>query len=96
MSRWNKEVGPMFICLSVRLSVCSSILATGARTAGLIRTGEHSFDAPERRKDDGTGCGPIRCAWQVLRAILQKVVKINRASLQAKPMDGFGSNLVGR
>ena len=31
--------------------------------AGTIGTGKYSFDAPERRKDDGSGFGPISCTW---------------------------------
>ena len=79
------------------MSVCPSILASGARTAGLIGTDEYLFDVPERWKNDGASCGPIGCAWHVPRAILQKVVQILRAPLQAKQKkNGFGSNLVGR
>ena len=50
------------------MSVCPSILANGARTAGLIGTGEGPFDAPERRKDDGANRGVIGTTWHVPRA----------------------------
>ena len=47
-------VSPADVCLSVcvrvRVSVSPSILVFGARTAGPVRTGEESFDAPEKRK----------------------------------------------
>ena len=51
-------------CLCVCMYVCPSIFASGARTAGWIGTGEYSFDAPERRKDDGNSFGPIGCTWR--------------------------------
>ena len=35
--------------MSVCMHVCSSIFASGARTAGRIGTGEYSFDPPKRR-----------------------------------------------
>ena len=39
-----------------------------AGTAGLIRTRDSSFDAPERRNDDGGGHVALRAAWHVPRA----------------------------
>ena len=63
------------VCMYVGMSVCPSIFASGARTAGPIGTGEYPFDAPERRKDDGNGLGPIGCTWHVPRAIAQTLVK---------------------
>ena len=50
------------------MHVCPSILAPGARTAGPIGTGEGSFDAPERRKDDGDKNGVIGTLWHEPRA----------------------------
>ena len=55
-----EEVGPMvFVCLSV----CPSILARGAPTAGQIGTGDTPFDAPERRKDDGNNDSVAGTTW---------------------------------
>ena len=45
--------------------VCPSTFVSGAGTAGSIGTGEYSFDAPERQKDDGNGFRPIGCTWHV-------------------------------
>ena len=88
-----EKVGrPMFVCVSV----CPSIFTPGARTAAPIGTDEYSFDAPEQRKDEVTRCGPIGCTGHVPRAISRTLAKINWPTLQAKPMDGSGSNLVGR
>ena len=39
-----------------------------AGTAGPIRTGDGSFDAPERRNDDGGGHVAPRGTWHVPRA----------------------------
>ena len=39
-----------------------------AGTAGPIRTGDGSFDAPERRDDDGGGHVAPRATWHVPRA----------------------------
>ena len=39
--------------------MCPSIFAPEARAAHPIGAGECSFDAPERRKYEGTNCGPI-------------------------------------
>ena len=61
--------------MSVCLSVCQSIFVSGPRTAGWIGTGEYSFDAPERWKDDGNNFGPIGCTWHVPRAIVQTLAK---------------------
>ena len=55
-------------CVCVCLCVCSSILAPGARTTGPIGTGGGSFDAPERRKDDGDNRGVIGTTLHVPRA----------------------------
>ena len=59
--RWVAEKfgSIVFVCVSVSLCVCSSILAPGARTAGPIGTGEELFDATEQRKDDGANHGAI-------------------------------------
>ena len=57
LGRWENVGRAMFVCLYV----CASIFACGARTAGPIGTGKYSFDAPERRKDDGAICEPIGC-----------------------------------
>ena len=51
------------------LSVCPSIFAPGARTVAPIGTGEDSFDAPERQKDDGGDCGVIGTTWHMPRAM---------------------------
>ena len=59
----------VYICPSVSLSVCPSIFTSGAETARPIKTGEYSFDEPERRKDDGTGFRSICCTWHVPHAI---------------------------
>ena len=61
----EKKVGSVVF---VRVSVCSSISASGARSAGPIETGEAPFDAPERRKDDGANRGVIGTTWHVPRA----------------------------
>ena len=71
VGRWKNAVGPVFMCLSV----CPSNFASGALTARRIETGEYSFDAPERRKDDGSGFGPISSMWHVQRAIAQTIAK---------------------
>ena len=47
-------------------------------------------------ENDGARCGPIGCTWHVPRTISQTPAKINGPTLQVKPTDGFGSNLVGR
>ena len=47
----------------VCLSVCPSILARGARTAGQIGTGETPFDVPERQKDDGNNDSVAGATW---------------------------------
>ena len=52
----------------VCLSVCPSILAHGARTAGQIGTGEAPFDAPERRKDNGNNGSVAGTTWYAPRA----------------------------
>ena len=39
-----------------------------AGTAGLILTGDGSFDAPKRRNDDGGGHVAPRATWHVPRA----------------------------
>ena len=52
----------------VCVSVCSRILAPGARTAWLILTGEAPFDAPERRKDDIDNRRAIGRTWYAPRA----------------------------
>ena len=57
-----KKVGSMVF---VRVSVCPSILAPGARTDGLNGTGEAPFDAPEPRKDDGANRRAISAKWHV-------------------------------
>ena len=57
------------------LQYCGMKVASGdtgfvnsARTAGPIRTGDGSFDAPERRNDDGGGHVAPRATWHVPRA----------------------------
>ena len=55
--------------------VCPSILASGARTAGLIGTGEALFDAPERWKVDGFICRAIGATRHVPRTISQTLEK---------------------
>ena len=77
------------------MSVCPSILAYGARTAGRIGTDKYSFDAKERLKNDGNGFELIGFMWHVPRAIAQTPAKKLQIRVQAKPMDGFGSYLVG-
>ena len=74
MCRWKKLVGR---CLSVCVHVCPSIFASGARTAGRIRTGGYPFDAPERREDDEISFGPIGCTWDVPRVIVQTPAKMS-------------------
>ena len=68
----------------VYMYVCSSIFASGARTAGPIGTGEYSFHVPERREDDGSQSEPIGCTWHVPSAIVQTLAK--------KWLTGFSSN----
>ena len=79
MGHWKKVERPVFVrlyvCMYVCMSVCSSIFASGARTAGRIGTGEYSFDATERQKDDGNIFIPIGCTWHVARAIAQTLAK---------------------
>ena len=88
----GKKVGrAMFVCMSV----CPSVFDSGAQTAGPIETGEYSFDALERRKDDGAGFGPIGCTWHVPLATLQEVAK-NLVKTAGQTNGGFGSNLVGQ
>ena len=57
------------------LQYCGMKVASGdtgfvnsAGTAGPIRTGDGSFDAPERRNDDGGGHVAPRATWHVPRA----------------------------
>ena len=57
------------------MSVCPSILAYGARTAGRIGTDKYSFDAKERLKNDGNGFELIGFMWHVPRAIAQTPAK---------------------
>ena len=40
-----------------------------AGTAGPIRTRDGSFDAPERRNDDGGGHVALRATWHVPRRV---------------------------
>ena len=51
------------IQVHVRTCDCASPFRI-SRTAGPIGTGEASFDAPERRKDDGAKCGAIGATCQ--------------------------------
>ena len=81
----------MFVCACV-----PKHFRPGARPAGPVGTCEYSFDAPERRKNDGASCIPIGCTWHVQRAIAQTLAEIDGTSLQVKAMDRFDSNLVGR
>ena len=46
------------------MSVCPSIWAPGAKTAGPIGTGETPFDALERWKDAGANRKAIGATWQ--------------------------------
>ena len=57
------------------VSVCPSILAPGARTAGPIGTGVGSFDATERWKDDGANCKAICATLHVARASVPTISK---------------------
>ena len=57
------------------MSVCPSILASGARAAGRIGTGKALFDVPERRKDNGASCGPIAATWHLPRAAALTLAK---------------------
>ena len=59
----------MSVCMCVY--VCSSIFTSGAQTACQIGTGEYSFDASERWKDDGIVLRLISFTWHVQRAIAQ-------------------------
>ena len=47
-----------------------------AGTAGSIRTGDGSFDAPEQRNDDGGGHVAPRATWHVPRAAAWKLRKM--------------------
>ena len=71
----GERVKEMELAGPVCVYVCPSIFASGARTAGRIGTGEYSFDAPERRKDDGNSFELIGCTWYVPRAIAQTFAK---------------------
>ena len=66
---------PASACLSVCMSVFPSIFDSAAQTSGLIGRSEYSFDAPERRKDDGNSFGPNGCRWHAPRAIAQSIAK---------------------
>ena len=67
-----KKVGPMvFVCLSM----CQSILAPGARTAGLIATGEAPFHTLEQQKDDGINCGVMGATWHMPHANVPSLAK---------------------
>ena len=59
-----KKVGrDVFVCVSV----CPSVLARGAQTAGPIGTGVAPFDAPIRRNDDGADLGSVGATCHVPR-----------------------------
>ena len=59
-----------------RRFVCRNIIGIGARTAGLMWTGEAPFDALEQRSDHGDNFRVTSGMWHVIRAILQTLVQI--------------------
>ena len=58
---------------------------------GPIGTGEAPFDAPKRRKDDGGNRKAIGATYQSASPCKNLLSRV-----QAKAMDGFNLNLVGR